>query len=105
MSPIFSTKVDVVVLTSETLPNFRDTKSVSDLTPDTVAYAVFVRIVAVTSPAVTEYDAVHITDSPGSRLLSRSPIPDNAGHDTLIALSSLTVTGPANDTAPTLLTR
>ena len=57
----------------------------------------------VTEPAsrsawVTVYDAVQVIDAPGARLAV-------AGQDSSVALSSLTVNGPANVTLPELVTR
>ena len=47
---------------------------------------------------MTVYDAVHVIDALGARLTV-------AGHDSSIALSSLTVNGPDNVTLPELVTR
>ena len=46
---------------------------------------------------------MQVTDSPGSSTPSRSPTVETAGHVT-VALSSATVTGPANPTFPVLVT-
>jgi hypothetical protein len=78
--------------------------SVGELTPATVAKAVFVTNFADTSPAVTVYVAVHVTASPGSKTPSRSPTVETAGQVT-DALVSETVTGPGSVAEPVLVTR
>src|SRR6185503_16435962 len=76
--------------------------SVGEVTPSTVANAVFVTNAFVTSPAVMMYVAVQVMDSPGSKKLSRSPTVLTAGQVTVV-LSSVTVTGADSVAKPLLV--
>lgn len=80
------------------------TVPVFEVTPPTLAEALFVTEPAVISAAWTVYVAVHVTDSPGSRKSSRSPIVVSAGQVSSVALSSATVTGPSKGAEPLLVT-
>ncbi len=72
--------------------------SVGEVTVPLVAEATLVTEPASRSAWVIVYDAVQVIDAPGARLAV-------AGHDSSVALSSLTVNGPDNVTLPELVTR
>ena len=72
--------------------------------PPALALAVFVTEPAFMSAWVIVYEAVQVTDSPGSREALPFPTELSAGQVT-VALSSATVTGPASATLPVFVTR
>src|SRR5688572_25659281 len=78
--------------------------SAFDVTPATMAEAIFVTEPVVTSAAVTVYVAVQVIVSLGSRKSSRSPTVITAGQLSSVALSSDTVTGPSNGANPLFVT-
>ena len=75
-----------------------------ELVPPACAVATLVTEPLFRSACVIEYDAVQVIDSPGSRMALWLPTVLTAGQVT-VALSSVTVTGPASDTLPVLVTR
>ena len=72
--------------------------SVGEVVVPFVAEAMLVTEPESRSAWVIVYDAVQVIDPPGARLAV-------AGHDSSVALSSLTVNGPDNVTLPELVTR
>src|SRR5688572_26629442 len=98
VSSVFTSETSAAVLAMTV------TLSGAVVTPSALAVAVLVTNPAATSPGVTRYVAVQVTDSPGSRKLSRSPAVVTAGQVT-VALSSETATGPSSDAKPLLVTR
>ncbi len=99
MSPTLS-KVDsaatLVMVNAGALTAVTVSSSVLESVPFADAFAVFFTDPASRSACVIVYDAVHVIDAPGTR--------PPAGQVT-VALSSATVTGPANDTLPVFVTR
>ena len=75
-----------------------------ELVPPACAVATFVTEPLFRSACVIVYDAVQVIDSPGSRVPLRLPTVVTAGQVT-VALSSVTVTGPASGTLPLFVTR
>ena len=106
-SPMASAEIGEAVLSSKRLGLWTAVTvalSSFESIPPALAFAVFVTEPAFRSACVTEYEAVQVTASSGSRNESLFPTVSRFGQLT-VALSSATVTGPAKRTLPVFSTR